>query len=190
MALPEKEKYTFVDFLANDKRDRIEIINGNTIMISPPTSKHQEILMELSRQIANFLEGKSCKVFPAPFEVRLLEQDKEKPEDVDTVAEPDVTAICNKNKIDKHGCKGAPDMVIEIISPSTRRHDRLVKLNLYQRAEVGEYWIVDPLSESVTVYLRDDNGNFKIHEDYGRTDIAKVHSLDGCFIELQKVFPE
>ena len=86
------------------------------------------------------------------------------------------------------GCKGAPDMVIEILSPSTQRHDRLVKLNLYQRAGVREYWIVDPQGQSVEVYLPDSGGSLRVHEVYGRKDIAKVNSLNGCFIELRKVF--
>ena len=97
--------------------------------------------------------------------------------------------ICDKSKLDEHGCKGAPDMVIEILSPSTRRHDRLVKLNLYQRAGVREYWIADPDNKSVQVFTL-ESGALKIREDYGREDIAKVNVLDGCFIELSKVFSE
>ena len=81
-------------------------------------------------------------------------------------------------------------MIIEILSPSTRRHDRLVKLNLYQRAGVEEYWIVDPETKSVQVFLLDATGFFRIHEDYGSEDVAKVHVLNGCFIELSKVFSE
>lgn len=97
--------------------------------------------------------------------------------------------ICDLDKIDKYGCKGAPDLVIEVISPSTRRHDRIVKLNLYQRAGVREYWIVEPENQSVLVLLRED-GVFRFHEDYGRDDIARVHVLEGCFIDLARVFPE
>lgn len=81
-------------------------------------------------------------------------------------------------------------MVIEILSPSTRRHDRLIKLGLYQRAGVREYWIVDPENKAVQVFLQDGDGSLKIHEDYGREDIAKVNVLNGCFVELSKVFSE
>ena len=87
-------------------------------------------------------------------------------------------------------CKGAPDLIVEILSSSTLRHDRLVKLNLYQRARVREYWIVDPENRSVMVFLPDSSGSFRLHEDYGREDVAKVNVLDGCFIELSKVFSE
>ena len=190
MALPaEKERYTFADVLAWDDNERAEIINGEAVMMAPPTSTHQEISGELFRQLANYLEGKKCRVYAAPFAVRLFERDEDSPDDVDTMVEPDLSVICDRNKIDKRGCKGAPDLVIEILSPSTRRHDRLVKLSLYQRAGVREYWIVDPDNGSVQVLTLTD-GLLLHHEDYGREDIAKVNVLDGCFIELSKVFPE
>ena len=147
----------------------------------------QEILMELSRQLANFLEGKKCKVYPAPFAVRLFEKDGDTPEDVDTMVEPDISVVCDHDKLDKHGCKGAPDLVVEVLSPSTQRHDRLVKLDLYQRAGVREYWIVDPDSSTVQVFML-KAGYLHPHEVYSEKDIAKVNVLDGCFIELSMVF--
>jgi Uma2 family endonuclease len=190
MALPaEKARYTFADCLTWGENERIEIINGEAIMMAPPSRIHQEILTELTRQLANFLEGKWCKVYPAPFGVRLFEKDGNAPEDVDTLVEPDITVVCDRDKLDKHGCKGAPDLVIEILSPSSLRHDRLIKLGLYQRAGVREYWIVDPENKSVQVFLR-DGGSLQPYEDYGREDVAKVNVLEGCFIELCKVFSE
>lgn len=190
MALPaEKERYTFADILTWNEHERIEIINGEAVMMAPPLRIHQEILTEITRQIANFLEGKPCKVYPAPFGVRLFEKDGDAPEDVDTVVEPDITVICDSSKLDRYGCKGAPDMIIEILSPSTQRHDRLVKLNLYQRAGVREYWIISPDERAVQVYLLSD-GLFRPYEVYSMDDIAKVNTLDGCFIELGKVFAE
>ena len=158
-------------------------------MMATPSRIHQEISGELFRQLANFLEGKKCKVYPAPFGVRLFEQNEDSPEDVNTVVEPDISVVCDRSKLDDHGCKGAPDMLIEILSPSSLRHDRLVKLNLYQRAGVREYWIVDPENRAVQVLTLTD-GLLLPHEDYGQDDIAKVNVLDGCFIELSKVFSE
>ena len=183
-----KDRYTFADCLTWGENERIEIINGEAVMMAPPTRIHQEILMELSRQLANFLEGKKCKVYPAPFAVRLFEKDGDTPEDVDTMVEPDISVVCDHDKLDKHGCKGAPDLVVEILSPSTQRHDRLVKLDLYQRAGVREYWIVDPDSSTVQVFMLKD-GYLHPHEVYSEKDIAKVNVLDGCFIELSKMFP-
>ena len=190
MPLPApKDHYTFADCLTWGEKERIEIINGEAVMMAPPTRIHQEILMELSRQLANFLEGKTCKVYPAPFAVRLFEKDGDRPENVDTMVEPDISVVCNYDKLDKHGCKGAPDLVIEILSPSTQRHDQLVKLSLYQRAGVREYWIVDPENRTVRVMLMYEDSRFQLHEVYGCEELAKVNVLDGCFIELAKVFP-
>ena len=191
MPLPaEKERYTFADCLTWEENERIEIINGKAVMMAPPSTVHQEISGELFRQIANFLEGKQCKVYLSPFGVRLFEKNGDAPEDVDTMVEPDITVICDRSKIDKYGCKGAPDLVVEILSPSSLRHDRLVKLGLYQRARVREYWIVDPKNKAVQVFTLNDGGDLRITEEYGRKDIAKVNVLSGCFVELSKVFPE
>lgn len=191
MALPkERARYTFADVLTWDENDRIEIISGEAFMMAPPSRIHQEILAELTRQFGNFLEGKRCRVYPAPFGVRLFEQDGDTPEDVDTMVEPDISVVCDSNKLDDHGCKGAPDLVIEILSPSTQRRDRLVKLGLYQRAGVREYWTVNPEDKTVQVMLLDDNGVLQLHEVYDRESIAKVNVLNGCFIELVRVFPE
>ena len=157
--------------------------------MATPSRIHQEISMAVAAQLYNFLEGKQCKVYPAPFGVRLFEQDGDSPEDVDTVALPDISVVCDLSKLDQHGCKGAPDLIIEILSPSSRRHDRLIKLNLYQRAGVREYWIVDPDNKSAQVFTLDGNV-LKIREDYGREGVAKVNVLNGCFIELSRVFSE
>lgn len=191
MALPaEKARYTFADCLTWDENESIEIINGEAFMMATPSRIHQKISGELFRQLANYLEGKKCEVYSAPFCVRLFEQDGDRPEDVDTVVEPDISVVCDRSKLDKHGCMGAPDLIVEILSPSSLRHDRLVKLNLYQRAGVREYWIADPENRSVMVFLPDSNGSFRLREDYGWEDVAKVNVLDGCFIELNKVFSE
>lgn len=191
MALPpEKASYTFADCLTWNEKERIEIIDGEVFLMAATTSIHQEISMEISRQIANFLEGKRCRVYPAPFDVRLFEKNGDAPEDVDTVVEPDISVVCDKSKIDMYGCKGAPDLVVEILSPSTQRYDQLVKLNLYQRAGVREYWIVDPENRTIRVMLHAGDGTLRPHEIYEQEDVAKVNVLDGCFIELSKVFPE
>lgn len=190
MALPaRKERYTFADCLAWSEPERIEIVAGEAVMMAPPSRAHQEISVALAAQLYNFLEGKRCKVYPAPFGVRLFEEDGDSPDDVDTVVEPDISVVCDSNKLDEHGCKGAPDFIVEILSPSSLRHDRLVKLDLYQRAGVREYWIVDPEYKSVQVFVL-DGGLLRANEEYGRDGIARVNVLDGCFIDLGRVFSE
>ncbi len=190
MALPaEKERYTFADVLTWAENDHIELIDGEAYMMAPPSRIHQKISGEIFRQLANYLEGKTCEVYSAPFGVRLFEKDGDTPKDVDTIVEPDISVICDKNKLDRHGCTGAPDMVIEILSPSTLRHDRFVKLGLYQQAGVREYWIVEPETQTVQVYTL-KNGILMPCAFYGLGEVAKVNVLDGCFIELGKVFTE
>ena len=190
MALPaEKARYTFADCLTWEENERIEIIDGEAVMMAPPSSVHQEIVAELTRQFGNYLEGKRCKVYPAPFGVRLFERDGEAPEDVDTMVEPDLSVVCDRSKIDKYGCKGAPDLVVEILSPSSLRHDRFVKLGLYQRAGVREYWIVNPAEKSVQVFLLED-GHYTAKDYGGADDQLRVNVLEGCVIDLSEVFPE
>ena len=190
MALPaEKERYTFADVMAWEENERAEIINGEAIMMAPPSRIHQKVSVAITSQLYNFLEGKKCEVYPAPFGVRLFEKDRDSPDDVDTMVEPDISVVCDKNKLDKYGCRGAPDLVIEILSPSTLRHDRFVKLALYQQAGVREYWIVEPETQTVQVYTL-ENGILQPRAFYGQGDVAKVNVLEGCFIELSKVFTE
>lgn len=187
----ENEHFTYADYLAqNENSERMEIINGEVYMMASPTPAHQSVSMEISRQLANFLEGKSCKVFSAPFDVRLFEKDDDKPEDVDTVIQPDIMVVCDKNKLDKHGCKGAPNLVIEILSPSTYQRDCLIKFNLCLRAKVPEFWLVDPEEKTVRVCLLGSDGLYDVSKAYKANDIVKVHVLEGCFIELSKVFAD
>lgn len=181
--------YTFADALNWEEGEHIEIIEGDAVMMSPPLREHQAISVSITSQLYHYLEGKQCQVYAAPFAVRLFEGEGDRPEDVDTMVEPDISVVCDPNKLDKYGCRGAPDLIIEILSPSSRRHDRITKLNLYQRAGVREYWIVNPEDRTVQVMLLDSKGDLRIHEDYGQEDTAVVNVLEDCAIDLRKVFP-
>lgn len=187
----ENEHFTYADYLAQDENsERMELIDGKVYMMSCPTTAHQSISMELGRQLANFLVGKQCRVFAAPFDVRLFEKEGDKPDNVDTVVQPDIFVVCDKSKIDNHGIKGAPNLVIEILSPTTYRHDCLVKLNLYLRAGVPEYWLVEPEEKTILVYLLGDDGAYHVSKQYVQNDTVEVNVLKGCFIELSKVFAD
>jgi Uma2 family endonuclease len=175
------EYYTYADWLSWDEDVRAEIVDGQLFMMAPPTQKHQEISGEIYRQIANFLKGKPCKVFPAPFGVRLNKKE-------DTALEPDIVVVCDKSKLDGKVCNGAPDMVIEITSPSTERTDRIVKYNKYQQAGVREYWIVDTEKNVVDVYILENGKYFRTA--YEHMDTVPVHVLEGCKIDLRDVFAE
>ena len=152
MPLPKEDRYTLADALAWDEQDRIELIDGAPVMMAPPSRAHQEALMELSAQLHAYLRGKKCKVYPAPFAVRLFEREGERPEDVDTLVEPDISVVCDPSKLDDIGCKGAPDLIVEILSPSTRKKDCTLKVQKYMNAGVREYWIVDPDKKAVITY--------------------------------------
>lgn len=189
MAIPaENPRYTFADVLTWEETERAEIIDGEAVMMAPPTSVHQEISGEIFGHLYNYLRGKKCKVYAAPFAVRLFEKDGDSPEDVATVVEPDISVVCDLGKIDKHGCKGAPDMVVEILSPSTQRHDRFTKFRLYQRAGVREYWIVDPDSGIAQSFVLED-GRYSVKEFGAAGDKMKVNVLEDCVIDLSEVFP-
>lgn len=191
MAMPvEKNDYTFADYLEWDGEGRIELLNGEPVMMAPPSTMHQLIVAELLKQLAVYLDGKKCKVIPAPFAVRLFEEKDDAPERVRTVVQPDLSVICNTDRLDKRGYKGAPDLVIEILSPSTAVYDRLVKFNLYQRAGVQEYWIVSPEEGTVQTFLLSEDGYYRQANVGGRNDRLKVHILDDCTVDLSKVFPE
>lgn len=189
MPLPQEKRYTLADALTWDESERIELIYGNPFMMAPPVRSHQEALTALVGQLYDYLKGKTCKVYPAPFAVRLFEQNGDYPEDVDTMVEPDISVVCDMGKLDDIGCKGAPDLVIEILSPTTQRHDRFTKFNLYQQAGVREYWIADPASKSVQVFVLDD-GRY-VAKDFGTAeDTIKVNVLENCTIDLSPVFPK
>ena len=189
MALPAGKKDATLSrtALTGTKKERAELIGGEIVMMAPPSRVHQEICGELFRQLANFLEGKKCKVYPAPFAVRLFEKSGDAPADVDTMVEPDISVVCDHDKLDSHGCKGAPDLVVEVLSPSTQRHDRLVKLDLYQRAGYGNTGLSAQKKKTAQVFLL-QNGLLLPWEVYGPKDVGKVNVLDGCFVEWSKVF--
>lgn len=183
----DKDRYTFADYLTWDEQERMELYEGIPVALASPSEKHQSILFEFGRQLGNYLEGKSCRAYHAPFDVRLFEREADRPEDVTTVVQPDLMVVCDPFRIDRHGIHGAPDFVLEVLSPSTVRQDRLVKLNLYQQAGVREYWIISPEEETAQVFLLEKE-TLHPHEIYSKKDVAKINILEGCFIEMQKIF--
>lgn len=190
MAMPQqKPQYTYADYLAWDENQRIELIDGEPILMAPPLRIHQKISGEIYFQLRRYLEGKKCEVYAAPFAVRLFEEEGDSPEDVFTVVEPDITVICDPKKLDKYGCRGAPDLIIEILSPSTARYDSTTKLSKYLQAGVKEYWIVNPDKQAVYVFCFEDCLFTKINT-YGANDTIEVSVLDDCFVDLSRVFPK
>jgi Uma2 family endonuclease len=181
--LKEKEHYTYADYLEWDENYRAEIINGEVYEMSPPLTIHQRISMRLSVKFSTFLERKTCEVFAAPFGVRLF---PEPDLSDDTVLEPDLVVICDSSKIDERGCNGAPDLVIEILSPSTANKDLILKFNLYLEAAVREYWVIEPENRQVKVHLL-EKGHY-VTATYGVSDVVPVTVLPGLTIDLKTIF--
>ncbi|KJR48107.1 hypothetical protein UF75_1460 [Desulfosporosinus sp. I2] len=184
----EEKKYTYADYLTYPEDERWEIFDGVPLMQAAPAPIHQEILMELSKQIAVYLTGKTCKIYPAPFCVRLPEGYEKDDKEVKNIVEPDISIICDKFKIDEMGCNGAPDMIIEIISPSSIKKDRFLKFNMYEKAGVKEYWIVEPDQKLVSVFLLQTNGRFSRPEMYTDEDSINVSIFPDLVINLSTVF--
>ena len=157
MPLLKEETYTIDDIYALPEGERAELIDGKIYNMAPPNTRHQEISIEVSSTIRDYIRSNNgkCKVFAAPFAVFLNKDDK-------TYVEPDISVICDTDKIDDRGCNGAPDWIIEIVSPGSQRMDYSVKLFKYRSAGVQEYGIIDPGKEIVTVY------KLRPEEDYGQ----------------------
>jgi len=147
MALAKTRQYTINDIYSLPEGQHAELIDGQIYNIAPPKRIHQKLINRFSQIITNFIDSKhgDCEVYPAPFAVFLNADDK-------TYVEPDISIICDKDKLNDYGCSGAPDWIIEIVSPSTERMDYGIKLFKYRSAGVREYWIINPTNRIVNVY--------------------------------------
>jgi Uma2 family endonuclease len=187
MPLPEKnKKYTYADYLTWSEEERWEIINGVPYLQAAPTWQHQAVLLELARQFANYLQDKSCRVFTAPFDLRIPEAN-EKDEETINVVQPDIIIICDNSGLKKTGYYGVPELIIEVVSPSTGQKDKIEKFNLYEKAGVKEYWIVEPDEKVVMVFTLEE-GRYGRPQMYSEEDKVKVSIFDNLVIELKPVF--
>lgn len=152
MPLPREQVYTTDDIYALPDGERAELIDGQIYMMGTPSRIHQKLVGQLSRIIGNYIESNhgSCEIYPAPFAVFIKKDDK-------NYVEPDTSVICDKNKLSDRGCEGAPDFIIEIVSPSSRRMDYYKKCALYAESGVREYWIVDPEKQRTMIYRYEDD---------------------------------
>ena len=153
--------------------------------MAAPNERHQSILMALSSQFYNYLEGKPCKVYAAPFDVRLFYEEDESD---DTVVQPDLLVICDEKKRGHEGCRGAPDLVVEILSPSNTAIEMERKFELYRKAGVREYWIVDPENNTLKAHHFQDGKIFT--NSYEKTETVPVVLFPDLSISLERVFAE
>lgn len=182
--------YSYADYLQWQFEESLELIRGKVFWMSPaPKRQHQDISKKLFLKIAQFLEQERCQVYFAPFDVRLPAQaaDNSKADQITTVVQPDICVICDPVKLDDRGCLGAPDLIIEIVSPSTAAKDTGIKFELYESSGVAEYWIVYP-EGTIHVYWLDEKGKYYQAGIYSKIHPLEVKTLPGLTIDLAQIF--
>lgn len=193
MGLPARkidDLFTYGQYVTWPEEQRWELIDGVPYDMTPaPLRFHQEISMRMSTAISSFLKGKTCKVYQAPFDVRLPEKN-ERDEDILTVVQPDISVICDRSKLDKKGCRGAPDFIIEILSAHTSKKDRTIKFETYERFGVKEYWLVYPVKKMVEVFTLGENRKYGRPEFYTEDKSLPCLTLSGLEINLAEIFTE
>jgi Uma2 family endonuclease len=188
--LDESKRYTYADYLTWLDDKRRELINGFIHLMSAPMRVHARVSQKLNRVIDRFIEKKKgkCHVYYAPFDVRLPLNNETADDKIYNVVQPDICVICDLSKLDDKGCIGAPDLIVEVLSPSTLKYDWNYKFNLYEAAGVREYWIVDPQSKVVNVFLLQSDGKYDLGTVYVCNQKAPVRIFEELEIDLNELF--
>jgi len=186
----DEDRFTYKNYLTWPENERWELIGGIAYDMTPAPSRfHQQLLTNLIVPIGSYLAGKECKVFAAPFDVRFAEKNT-RDEEIDTVVQPDIVVVREKSKLDDRGCVGAPDLVIEILSPATAAKDMKEKFALYEKHGVLEYWLVQPLDKTVMVFRSGEDKKYGKPGIYISEDEIKVGIFDDLTIDLKAVFKD
>ncbi|MDR1858705.1 MAG: Uma2 family endonuclease [Treponema sp.] len=178
----ESRRYTYADYLEWEGPQRYQLFNGEVFQMASPSVAHQAFLMGLSSKFDNWLQGKPCKVFAAPLDVRLFPEEDNSD---DTVVQPDLLVVCDKGKLGKGSVNGPPDLVVEIASPSNSRRELFIKFQHYLKAGVREYWVIHPEEEGVEVHIY-ENGHYlsTAYEGNARVPVAILPGLEVSFEDL------
>ncbi len=186
--------YTYADYLTWKFNERVEILKGKISLMSPaPNLNHQAIERNLIIEIGSYLKNKKCRVFPAPFDVRLYNRKQSilKNKEIKTIVQPDVCVVCNPEILDKQGCDGAPDWIIEIVSKGNSKKDLLLKYELYQENGVGEYWLVYPYEEAIHQFiLNPETQRYQLHGIYAQDGFISPYLFPDLKMDLTEVFAE
>ena len=175
--------YTYTDYINWEGSERYQIINGEAFMMASPTVEHQAILMELSTQFHTWLKGKPCRVFAAPLDVRLFPEEDDSD---DTVVQPDLLVVCDNSKMGKGSINGPPDIIVEIVSPSTSKKELLLKFGVYLEAGIREYWVIDPEQKIIQIHIY-ENGHF-ISTNHKLNAIISSAVLQGLSVDLKTLW--
>jgi Uma2 family endonuclease len=181
----ENRKFTYADYKAweLDKGERFELLYGEACAMAAPGVTHQRVATQLIGEFYAFLKGRPCEVFAAPFDVRLFCQEDESD---DTVVQPDLVVVCDPEKLGAEGCRGAPDMGVEVLLPSNMAVEMNLKLKLYLESAAKEYWVVDPANRQIDAY-RLDGGRYVVRI-YRKDDAAESVALAGLTMALPALF--
>lgn len=188
--LDESLTYSYANYLNWLFDERLELIKGKIFKMSPAPSRiHQEIFGKIFLAMGNFIEGKKCKVYGAPFDVRFPVKSKDD-KDIFTVLQPDICVICDKSKLDDRGCLGAPDLVVEILSPGNNKKELLHKYKIYEEFGVKEYWVVSQSDQSILIYTLDNAGKFQPSKIFTLSEEVTSTVLPGFVLKLDDVFED
>lgn len=182
------KQYSYADYLKWHITERLELIRGYIRKMSAPSREHQEVSRNLNHFIDNYFWGSKCAYFTAPFDVRIPRFDKKLEKEVLTVVQPDICVICDESKLDKRGCIGAPDLIVEILSPGNSKKEMKEKFEVYEEAGVKEYWIVNTLDKNVLIFTLNDTGKFIGQRPYVEDEIMNSYTFPELSIDLNKVF--
>ena len=186
-SLDLNKSYTYADYLQWDFPERVELINGKLYeMMAGPSSRHQKFSFIITGNLWYYMKGKDCQVFTAPFDVRLPGKSKDD-KDIITVVQPDICVICDKSKIDARGCLGAPDIVVEILSPSNNSVELNTKFDLYEKSGVKEYWIVSPQDNTFSVCILVE-GKYIVSRPMTSPKIVTSTVLPDFSLDLKELF--
>ena len=190
--LDESKQYTYADYLTWLDDKRRELINGSIHLMSGPMRRHARITHLASWIIETFVRKRKgkCRIYHAPFDVRLPLHGSKENDKIYDVVQPDICVICDLEKLDDKGCLGAPDFIIEVLSPSTLKYDWNYKFNLYEAAGVREYWIIDPKPKVINVFILQSDGKYDLGTVYESGQKAPVHILEGLEIDLNELFED
>jgi len=180
--------YTYADYLKWKFEERLELFKGKIFKMSAPNTKHQVVAGNIYMRLRNQLDSQKCHVFIAPFDVRLPVRNRKNDNEITTVVQPDLCVVCDETKIDERGCCGAPDLVIEILSPGNSQKEVRLKFELYEEAGVKEYWIVNPVEENLAVHILGEDQKFRGFKMYAGGDIIQSASVTGLSIDVNDIF--